>query len=78
MKTEIKLLMKEGPVSVLKLNVDENPITSATYGIKSIPTLILFKDGKEVERIVGAAGKETIVRIIVKHALPETTQRQAA
>src|SRR6185369_15954366 len=44
-------------VSVVKLNVDDNPTTAATYGIKGIPTLILFAAGKEVERIVGAAGK---------------------
>jgi thioredoxin 1 len=65
-------------VSVWKLNVDENPAISATYGIKGIPTLILFNHGKEVERIVGAAGKETVVRMIVRHARSETTRGQAA
>ena len=65
-------------VSVVKLNVDDNPTTAATYGIKGIPTLILFSDGKEVERIVGVAGKDTIVRTIAKHAKLENTERQAA
>ena len=65
-------------VSVVKLNVDENPTTAAVYGIKGIPTLILFSDGKEVERIVGAAGKDTIVRTFTKHAKLENTERQAA
>ncbi len=53
--------------SVVKLNVDENPGTAGVYGIKGIPTLILFNEGKEVERIVGATGKESISRIIEKY-----------
>ena len=52
---------------VVKLNVDDNPATAGTYGIKGIPTLILFREGKEVERIVGAASKETISRVIDKY-----------
>ena len=65
-------------VSVAKVNVDDNPTTAATYGIKGIPTLILFVEGKEVERIVGAAGKDTIVRTIAKHARFESTEKQTA
>ena len=53
--------------SVVKLNVDDNPATAGAYGIKGIPTLIVFKGGKEVERVVGAAGKQAISRIIEKH-----------
>jgi thioredoxin 1 len=52
---------------VVKLNVDENPSTSQRYGIKGIPTLILFKGGKEEERVVGATSKEAISRMIDKH-----------
>jgi thioredoxin 1 len=52
---------------VVKLNVDDNPATAGTYGIKGIPTLIVFKEGKEVERIVGATGKDSISRMIEKH-----------
>ena len=52
--------------AVVKLNVDDNPATAARYGIKGIPTLIVFREGKEVERIVGATGKETISRMIEK------------
>src|SRR3954464_12671736 len=44
--------------SVVKLNVVDNPSTAQRYGIKGIPTLILFRDGKEVERVVGATSKE--------------------
>jgi thioredoxin 1 len=52
---------------VVKLNVDENPQVSQRYGIKGIPTLILFKNGKEEERVVGATSKEAISRMIDKH-----------
>ena len=65
-------------VSVVKVNVDENPTTAGVYGIKGIPTLMLFSDGKEIERTVGVASKDTIVRTIEKHAKLENTERQAA
>ena len=57
----------DGTANVVKLNVDDNPQVSQRYGIKGIPTLILFKNGKEEERLVGAAPKETIARMIEKH-----------
>lgn len=53
---------------VVKLNVDDNPSTAQRYGIKGIPTLILFRDGKEVERVVGATSKESIMKMIEKYA----------
>ncbi|MGB9179920.1 MAG: thioredoxin [Pyrinomonadaceae bacterium] len=56
-----------GNARVVKLNVDENPTISQRYGIKGIPTLILFKGGKEEERVVGATSKEAISRMIEKH-----------
>ena len=52
---------------VVKVNVDDNPAISQRYGIKGIPTLILFKAGKEEERVVGATSKESISRMIAKH-----------
>ncbi|HLL72634.1 MAG TPA: thioredoxin [Pyrinomonadaceae bacterium] len=52
---------------VVKLNVDDNPNVPQKYGIKGIPTLILFKNGKEEERVVGATTKEAISRMIDKH-----------
>lgn len=57
----------KGQVRVMKLNVDENSSVSQRYGIKGIPTLILFCDGKEAERIVGAIGKDALSRLIEKH-----------
>ena len=65
-------------VEVLKLNVDENSATTATYGIKGIPTLILFSKGKEVERIVGAVGKPAILQVIERHAKFDNTTKRAA
>lgn len=56
-----------GAAKVAKLNVDENPAISQRFGIKGIPTLILFKNGKEEERVVGAASKDAISRMIDKH-----------
>jgi thioredoxin 1 len=52
---------------VVKLNVDAGPATAKRYGIQGIPTLILFKDGAEKERIVGAASKEAIAAMIDRH-----------
>jgi thioredoxin 1 len=57
----------EGKATVVKLNVDDNPQVSQRYGIKGIPTLILFKNGKEEERVVGATSKDAISRMIDKH-----------
>ena len=58
---------------VVKLNVDFNPSVSQRYGIKGIPTLILFKGGKEEERVVGATSKEAISRMIDKHVAGAAT-----
>jgi thioredoxin 1 len=58
--------------TVVKLNVDDNPATAGQYGIKGIPTLILFREGKEVERVVGATSKESIARLIEKHTVLAT------
>ncbi|WP_028841129.1 thioredoxin [Thermodesulfobacterium hveragerdense] len=56
----------EGKVKVMKLNVDENPVTPGKYGIRAIPTLIIFKNGEPVEVIVGAVSKNTIVNALNK------------
>jgi thioredoxin 1 len=53
--------------AVVKLNVDDNPSTAAAYGIRGIPTLILFSGAREVGRVVGATSKESISRMIAKH-----------
>ena len=51
----------EGRLTVMTLDVDENPRTASTYKVQSIPTLLVFKDGKLAERIVGAVPKKVIV-----------------
>ena len=47
-------------VKIVKLNVDENPQTAAKYGIQSIPTLMIFKNGQEASRQIGAAPKQKL------------------
>ena len=56
----------EGKIKVFKMNVDENAATPAKYGIRSIPTLILFNKGEIVERTVGAQPKSNVENIIKK------------
>lgn len=56
-----------GKVKITKMNVDENPETPGRFGVMGIPTLILFKDGKEVDKIVGALPKQNFVDMINKH-----------
>ena len=52
---------------VAKMNIDENPNAPAKFGVRSIPTMILFTNGKPVEQIVGNQTKESIVEAITKH-----------
>jgi thioredoxin 1 len=63
----------EASARVVKVNVDENPSVSQRYGIKGIPTLILFKGGREEERVVGATSREAISRMIDKHVAGAAT-----
>ncbi|MEW6059607.1 MAG: thioredoxin [Actinomycetota bacterium] len=55
---------KEKTLHVAKVNVDDNPEMTRRYGIMSIPTLMLFKDGQEMARVVGARGKDALLREI--------------
>lgn len=57
----------EGRVKVVKLNTDENPQTASQYGIRSIPTLMIFKGGQKVDVVVGAVPKATLSGTIERH-----------
>lgn len=57
----------EGKVKVLKLNTDENPSIAGQYGIRSIPTLIIFKSGQKVDMVVGAVPKTTLANTLEKY-----------
>ena len=52
----------KGRVKIAKLNVDENPATSSNYAIQSIPTMLIFKNGDQVNKLVGALPKQEIER----------------
>lgn len=54
----------EGRLKVAKLNVDENPVSASSFGIRSIPTLIIFENGVEKDRILGALPKSNIEEAI--------------
>ncbi len=56
----------EGKISIAKMNVDDNPVTPGKFGIRAIPTLILFKGGEVVDQITGAVGKTQLVDLINK------------
>ena len=56
-----------GKVKVVKLNTDENPNIASQYGIRSIPTLMIFKEGQKVDTVVGAVPKTTLANTLNKH-----------
>jgi len=56
----------DGKVTIAKMNVDDNPVTPGKFGIRAIPTLIIFKDGEVVDQITGAVGKSQLIELINK------------
>jgi thioredoxin 1 len=63
---------------VAKLNIDDSPLTPQKYGVRAIPTLILFKGGEEVERIMGLTNKGRLAELVEKHAGAAGQQQQVA
>ena len=61
---------QEAFLKVAKMDIDENPVTPGRYGIMSIPTLLLFKDGEAVARIVGAMPKDRLLAQILPYLKP--------
>jgi len=57
----------EGQIKVVKLNTDENPTVASQYGIRSIPTLMIFKGGQRVDMVVGAVPKTTLATTLEKY-----------
>ncbi|MFX3674545.1 MAG: thioredoxin [Paenisporosarcina sp.] len=55
-------------VKIVKVDVDENQETASNFGIMSIPTLVLFKDGQPVDKVVGFQPKEALAQLVQKHA----------
>ena len=57
----------EGKVKVVKLDTDKNPQVASKYGIRSIPTLMIFKGGQRVDMVVGAVPKSTLAETLEKY-----------
>jgi thioredoxin 1 len=57
----------DGRLKVVKVNTDENPQVASQYGIRSIPTLMIFKGGQKVDMVVGAVPKTTLGMTVEKH-----------
>lgn len=64
---KLEEISSQGLGSIVKLDVDANPDSAAQFGVRGIPTLILFKGGKEVDRLVGNQPKEAIVQMFSRH-----------
>ncbi|MGB3640960.1 MAG: thioredoxin [Rivularia sp. (in: cyanobacteria)] len=60
-------LQYEGQIKVVKVNTDENPNVASQYGIRSIPTLMIFKGGQKVDMVVGAVPKTTLANTLEKY-----------
>jgi len=56
-----------GKMTAVKINVDDNPSLATRYGVQSIPTIMLFKNGQPVDRVIGAVMKQTLQDTIDKH-----------
>lgn len=54
-------------IKVVKINTDENPSTASEYGIRSIPTLMIFKNGQRVDTVIGAVPKATLTSTLAKY-----------
>lgn len=57
----------EGQVKVVKLNTDQNPTVASHYGIRSIPTLMVFKGGRQVDTVVGAVPKTSLAKTLTQY-----------
>ena len=65
-----------GRVTIAKMNVDENPQTPGKYGVRSIPTIALFKGGEIVDGVLGAAPQPFFAQMLDKHLTPDPAEAQ--
>ncbi|MGZ9585324.1 thioredoxin [Paenibacillus marinisediminis] len=56
-----------GQATIAKVNVDENPESASRFGVMSIPTIIVFKDGQPVDKVVGLNSKDALKNLVAKH-----------
>lgn len=56
-----------GQATIAKVNVDENPESASRFGVMSIPTIIVFKDGQPVDKVVGLNSKDALKSLVAKH-----------
>lgn len=56
----------QGQLKVVKVNTDQNPTVASHYGIRSIPTLMVFKGGRQIDTVVGAVPKTTLITTLAK------------
>ncbi|MBN3525516.1 thioredoxin [Paenibacillus apiarius] len=56
-----------GQATIAKVNVDENPESASRFGVMSIPTIIVFKDGEAVDKVVGVNSKDALKNLVGKH-----------
>ena len=66
-----------GRLKVVKLNVDDAPAISARYGVQGIPLLVVIKDGREVDRVVGAVPAARLKEVLEVHVAPAPAPRGA-
>ena len=57
----------DGKIKIVKINIDDNPEAPSKYGVRGIPTLIIFKEGEQVDQIVGNHPKDSILETIKKY-----------
>ncbi len=57
----------QGKLNVAKMNIDDHPQTPGKYGIRAIPTMLIFKDGQVVDQIVGLVSRTKLDEIVTKH-----------
>lgn len=56
-----------GTLKIAKVNVDDNPESAGRFGVMSIPTLIVFKDGQPVDKVVGFQSKDALKNVVARH-----------